>query len=368
MDNNNFIFVIGKNDYTLVDTELNVLDVFDVRDKSKKRLMLSKLSYGLNKKFFIESNFLPVVNVDLVKNKLILELDNESSNVFRTIDNKVINLLGDLLENNSSFDDVEIEGNLTYIPLVSDEKSSSNTLRLCLDSKMTFKYNTSLINLSEVKVGDMFRFLLGIESINLYPNEEICFVRTYCHAGEIYRTNISKLEKRTSINNYKFTTEVENIFTPVVLEDQDISLIQTEIEDFNNRVDTKNNFQIDAIEENDLETDSESDLEQKSNENINSNIFAKSTNDNIINTVNISETNESNETSESRESPELVESSNKQKVDLSSESSSSSSSLSSSSKPKIKPKKTYTKRQPKVVNKPIITETKGKRGRKKKIN
>lgn len=224
-----FIFVIGKTNSSIIEENLKIDDVYDVRDRTHKRLILSKLMLN-NNKLLIESNFLKVIDIDLKKNKLILELDEETDKLFRTLDNKSIELLGSLLEDDK-MNNIEIvmDGDLTFVPLVSDD-NSSNILRLCLDNKTTLKFNKNDISLDQVKVGDMFRFLNEIESINLYPSELICHTKQYCHMGEIYRTNIHKLNKRTSINNYTFSTDVENIFKKVVLEDQDISLIKTEKE------------------------------------------------------------------------------------------------------------------------------------------
>jgi len=70
MENDNYIFVIGKNDISAISNGLSISDVFDVRDRLKKRLVLSKLSFSSNNKFFVESNFLRVVNIDLAKNKM----------------------------------------------------------------------------------------------------------------------------------------------------------------------------------------------------------------------------------------------------------------------------------------------------------
>ena len=97
MEHNNYIFVIGKNEVNTISTGLTISDVFDVRDRSKKRLILSKIAFQSNYKFFIESNFLKVLNVDQGKNKIILELDENSNKIFRLIDNKAMDLLGAVL-------------------------------------------------------------------------------------------------------------------------------------------------------------------------------------------------------------------------------------------------------------------------------
>lgn len=230
------IYVIGgKDDFANILNNLDITDVFDVRDRTKKRLVLSKLAIN-NSKLLIESNFLKVVSVDSNKNKVILELDSESEKVFKMLDNKVIESLGELLtdDTNEKMNDIELNmvGDLTYVPLVSDDNKSNNTFRLCLDSKTTLKYNKNTVTLDTVKVDDMFRFLIEIESINLYPNELLCHIKPYCHMGEIYRTNTYKLNKRTPINNYTFSTDVESVFQKVVLDDQDISLIKTEVEPY----------------------------------------------------------------------------------------------------------------------------------------
>jgi hypothetical protein len=252
METDNYIFVIGKNDANTL-SELCISDVFDVRDRNKKRLILSKLLYNSTCKFFVESNFLKVLSVDNTKNKLILDLDEESNKLFRMLDNKAIDLLGDLLNNNLKTENIEVnlEGNLTYIPLVSDDKNNINTLRLCLDTKTTIMFNKNLIDFNNIKVGDMFRFLIGVESINLYSDESICFLRTFCHTAEIYRSNIDKLTKRVPINNYVFSTDVDNVFQKVVLDDQDISLIKTEVENENTFVNNNSINNLNVIPEND---------------------------------------------------------------------------------------------------------------------
>jgi len=255
-----FIFVIGKTNSSVIEENLKIDDVYDVRDRTHKRLILSKLMLN-NNKLLVESNFLKVIDIDLKKNKLILELDEETDKLFRTLDNKCIELLGSLLEDDK-MNNIEIvmDGDLTFVPLVSDD-NSSNILRLCLDNKTTLKFNKNDISLDQVKVGDMFRFLTEIESINLYPSELICHTKQYCHMGEIYRTNIHKLNKRTSINDYRFSTDAENIFKKVVLEDQDISLIKTEKEPDNQQ----KHFIVskeDKLTEDELTEDSLSDVKE----------------------------------------------------------------------------------------------------------
>jgi hypothetical protein len=227
------IFVIGTdNNFNETIENLNITDIFDVRDRTRKRLILSRLATN-EKKLLIESKFLKVVGIDNIKNKIIIELDNETENIFRQIDNKVIDLLGGLLdEDNTKMENVELnlENELTYVPLVSDDEKTKNTFRLCLDSKTVLKYKKNTINLQQIKIGDMFRFLIELESINLYPNELLCHIRLYCHIGEIYRTNTVNLNSRKHINDYTFSTDVENVFNKIVLEDQDINLIKTEKE------------------------------------------------------------------------------------------------------------------------------------------
>lgn len=271
----NQIYVInGNNDLTNILNNLTITDVFDVRDRTQKRLVLSKLMIN-NSKLLIESNFLKVVSIDINKHKIILELDSESEKIFRLLDNKVIDLLGDLLLGNSNnkINDIELNmnGDLTYVPLVSDDNKINNTFRLCLDAKTTLKYNKNIVGIENIKVDDMIRFLIEIESINLYPNELLCHIKPYCHMGEIYRTNTYKLNKRTLINNYTFSTDVENVFQKVVLDDQDISLIKTEVEpETNINSEHENNIQMDYISEKSRDCE-ESEETEKIEENINEN-------------------------------------------------------------------------------------------------
>lgn len=288
-----FIFVIGKTNSSVIEENLKIDDVYDVRDRTHKRLILSKLMLN-NNKLLVESNFLKVIDIDLKKNKLILELDEETDKLFRTLDNKCIELLGSLLEDDK-MNNIEIvmDGDLTFVPLVSDD-NSSNILRLCLDNKTTLKFNKNDISLDQVKVGDMFRFLTEIESINLYPSELICHTKQYCHMGEIYRTNIHKLNKRTSINDYTFSTDAENIFKKVVLEDQDISLIKTEKEPDNQQ----KHFIV--SKEDELTEDSLSDVEDSLSDVVETNEVFKSE------TSNLDINNQNNLASSSSEESEKI--------------------------------------------------------------
>lgn len=322
MDNkDNYIFVIGKTNSSIIAEQLNIEDVYDVRDRLHKRLILSKLLFN-NSKLLIESNFLKIIDIDIKKNKLILELDEETDKIFRSLDNKSIELLGELLEDEKIENmEIEMNGDLTFVPLVSDD-NSSKVLRLCLDTKTTLKYNKNNITLDQIKVGDMFRFLIEIESINLYPSELICHIKQYCHMGEIYRTNVHKLNKRSTINEYKFSTDVENIFKKVVLEDQDISLIKTEkepdfkINEMNNSKDEssnesecdsltdnnsseeeklQNNFiQNEKLSENDIINNDIIEQSFMNHENINNTIYEQE-NNNIEPNINLESNNNSNE-------------------------------------------------------------------------
>ena len=365
MENDNYIFVIGKNDLNTISTGLTISDVFDVRDRSKKRLILSKLSFESNYKFFIESNFLKVLNVDLGKNKIILELDEISNKIFRSVDNKAIELLGDLLENNVKLEniDIDLEGDLTYIPMVSDNKNNADTLRLCLDTKTTLMYNKNIIDLNQIKVGDMFRFLVGLESINLYSSESICFIRTYCHTGEIYRTNIDKLTKRTPMNNYIFSTDVENVFQKVILDDQDISLIKTEVE--NNFSDKEIIKEISINNDSNMLNAISETEEQISNSSTSSNSnFSNDRHKNIFSkqhTVNNNNSNDESSKNSHQEREEQEEQEEQEQLNL-------------AVNINNKPKRTYTRKNQtnkktleNNTKKTINTSTISKRGRKKNL-
>jgi hypothetical protein len=299
----NYIYVIGSNDdFANMLCDLHITDVFDVRDRTQKRLVMSKLAIN-NSKLLIESNFLKVISIDTGKNKVILELDSESDRVFKMLDNRIIELFGELLsdDSNDKMNHVELnmEGELTYVPLISDDTKLSNTLRLCLDTKTTLKYNKNTISIDNVKVGDMFRFLIEIESINLYPGELLCHIRPYCHMGEIYRTNTYKLNKRVPINNYIFSTDVEKVFQTVVLDDQDINLIKTEVEpDIYIETETKTETETLVKHENNIQTtlDNFSEKSEK-NEEIEKNeekahLTINNTNDNVSEVSKPSDVNE----------------------------------------------------------------------------
>ena len=72
---NKHIVVVGKEDtkeeYNNFD-KLNFLSVYDVKDKSKKRLVYAKLNYEGNR-LLVETDYLNLIEVDLSKNYFIDE-------------------------------------------------------------------------------------------------------------------------------------------------------------------------------------------------------------------------------------------------------------------------------------------------------
>ncbi|AYV80032.1 MAG: hypothetical protein Gaeavirus6_7 [Gaeavirus sp.] len=243
----NYYFIAGKDNLENI-SKLEISDVFDVKDKTGRRLILSKLQYN-NAKFYIETNFLKVLSIDVPKNRIILELDQYTENLLSTIDDKCINLISELFDDNDKLRNIEIniESELSFRTLVQSQaqaqaqeksfqvqvqvQSQSKTTKLYIDLDTNIILNNDNININSIKPNDMLRTLIGIESINLYPAESVCFTRTYCHMAEIYRSNLIKLEKRININNYSFSSDIKSIFKEeIILEDQSFDFTKTEVE------------------------------------------------------------------------------------------------------------------------------------------
>ncbi len=232
---NKHIIVIGKEDSNYNNFEkLNYISVYDVKDKSKKRLIYAKLNYEDNR-LLIETDYLNLLEVDLSKNYFKVELNETTRDLLENIDNRGVELMDNLLNCNEEVKEMnlDINGEFSYITLkkVDNQQNSYLRVRLCENSKVYL--NNKEINKDEIdnlklETGDMIRFLLEIDSINIYPQENICGLKNFCLFIDIKKKIDETIFTRTKIDNYKFSNNKLNN-NKIILEDYDLSYLRTDV-------------------------------------------------------------------------------------------------------------------------------------------
>ncbi len=261
---NKHIIVIGKEDSNYNNFEkLNYISVYDVKDKSKKRLIYAKLNYEDNR-LLIETDYLNLLEVDLSKNYFKVELNETTRDLLENIDNRGVELMDNLLNCNEEVKEMnlDINGEFSYITLkkVDSQQNSYLRVRLCENSKVYL--NNKEINKDEIDnlkldTGDMIRFLLEIDSINIYPQENICGLKNFCLFIDIKKKIDETIFTRTKIDNYKFSNNKLNN-NKIILEDYDLSYLRTDVSpksdddnnDNNDNNDNKNKLEDKLEEEN----------------------------------------------------------------------------------------------------------------------
>ena len=205
--------IIGTNEYEY-DTEkfnYNSNNVFELLDKSKKPLFWAQLNYD-NNIFYIETDYLTVLDFNTEMKYIKVELDEKTQNFFEKIDDRGTELLKNLLtdeEYSDLFD--EFEPKLDYSTLIRlDNITNKFYFKIRLDDKIKIIFNKKKISINELynykfSFNDKVRFLLQINSLNLYKNDYKCGIKYFCHNIEV-NTPIDVSQFKRPINdNYKFT-------------------------------------------------------------------------------------------------------------------------------------------------------------------
>jgi hypothetical protein len=226
--------IIGTNENDYESEKLNYVsnNVFELLDKSKKPLFWAQLSYD-NNNFYIETDYLTILDFNLEMKYIKVELDEKTLNLFNKIDDRSIELLDNLISN-EEFSDLfdEIEGQLDYSTLAKINITNNKYfLKIRLDDKIKISLNKKKSNINELynhkfSSEDKLRLLLEINSLNLYKNDYKCGLKYYSHNIEI-NTPINASQFKRSINdNYKFTPSKIN---DIIVEELECDLGATEV-------------------------------------------------------------------------------------------------------------------------------------------
>jgi hypothetical protein len=257
--------IIGTNDHEYGPEKFNYNsnNVFELLDKSKKPLFWAQLDYN-NNIFYIETDYLTVLDFNPEMKYIKVELDEKTQNFFDKIDDRGTELLKNLLtdeEYSDLFD--EFEPKLDYSTLIRlDSTTNKFYFKIRLDDKIKINLNKKKISLTDLCIhkfstNDKIRFLLQINSLNLYKNDYKCGIKYFCHNIEINTPIDISQFKRPINDNYKFTPSKIN---QPIAEDLEYEYGATEVspkeENINNEV---NNNEENNNEENENNTQTTTD-------------------------------------------------------------------------------------------------------------
>jgi hypothetical protein len=229
----NVSLVVGENENEFDPEKFNHnKNVFELLDKTKKPLFWAQLCYD-NNIFYIETDYLSVLDFNPEMKYIKVELDEKTKNLFENIDDRGIVILKNLLssdELSDLFD--EIDSNINHSTLTKlDSNTNKYYTKIRLDDKIKINLNKKKINMTDLNnlkftSEDKIRLLLEINSLNLYKNDNICGIKFFCHNIEITTPIDVSQFKRPVNNNYKFTpSKVNNI----IVEDLECDYGATEV-------------------------------------------------------------------------------------------------------------------------------------------
>jgi hypothetical protein len=231
---NTSTLIIGTNDHEYRPEKFNYNsnNVFELLDKSKKPLFWAQLGYN-NNTFYIETDYLTVFDFNSDMKYIKVELDEKTKSLFDRIDDRGVELLNNLISNDDLYDLFdEIDGNIDYSTLIKlDNQTRKYYFKIRLDDKIKINFNkkkTSITELSQHKFlsEDKIRFLLEINSLNLYKNDNKCGIKYFCHNIEVSTPIDTSQFKRPVNDNYKFTPSKIN---DIIVEDLECEYGATEV-------------------------------------------------------------------------------------------------------------------------------------------
>jgi hypothetical protein len=212
--NNNFFFIPNKTNINEID-KLSYNNIYNVKDKSEKLLIYTPINYE-NMDFYIETGYLKIVEID--NNKISLKLDKITSQIFDKLDDVSINLIGQISQ---EYKDL-LNDNIQYLPL-----NDNDILKIKIDNNTNLKSNNKKINLNEIKINYHSRIIIRIGSLNIFPNDDLCHNRIYVNIVDCKKINNNDFDNKKYIIDYTFSSNENDIFKNIVLDNQDFDVMPT---------------------------------------------------------------------------------------------------------------------------------------------
>ena len=291
--NDNYFFISNKTNLDDIDN-LHYNNTYNIHDSLNKQLIFAPLAFD-NKNFFIETDYLKIIGID--KNKIIAKMNLNMINVFDKLDNKLVDLIGNICENYTNI----LNENIQYIA-INDENIlkvgvTNDTNVIINNTKSTLSEMVKLINLSNDTTEIYMRSVIRISSINIYPNEDLCHGRIYLSLLDIKNVNVKDFNNNIVIKNYTFTSNENDIYQNLVYNDSDLNITSINNNENLKKESIKNiskNTINDNNNDNDNDNDNEYNNDNDNDNNNNSNNDNESNNDNDNNSNNDSNNNSNN--------------------------------------------------------------------------
>jgi len=209
--NNNFFYIPNKTNIDEIQ-KLSYNNTYNIIDNSSERLIYAPLNYDINKYFFIETTFLKVKSFK--NNILIVEIDNKTCEIFDKIDDISVNLISNITDTYSSTFN---SNDISYIP-------ATNETTLGIHLSLTVTNNTNAIignkhvdnQQININKNDYARIVIHVNSINVYPNKNLCHTKLFVKLLDIKKINLEDFNDNIAIKDYVFSSNDDEIYKNVI--------------------------------------------------------------------------------------------------------------------------------------------------------
>jgi hypothetical protein len=228
------IFVINRDDPTKIN-DIDIIDAYEVKDKKLRRFIYAPLcgvtsptplhTESSKRKFYIETNAMKVTQVNVQSNYIMVSPNDVAKQIFNKLDDKTLELLQILCNEHVDFMNVsENSDDLDFIPIVEPD---TNYIKIKFDKESEIKCKGKDITINDVAEGDTVKMLIFVESINVYPDENVAYNRLHIAFTDVTKEMVK--HKREKLSNHVFHSSAEDsCMDDVIMDDYDMSYIHTE--------------------------------------------------------------------------------------------------------------------------------------------
>ena len=217
-------------------TKLKINEYCPIQDNSNNKLIINKLTLN-ESKLYLETGYLKVIDVQSNLSKLYVELPKSHIDFFNNLDDLCIGLLENLINGESELDITELTEclnfeyqNIQYKNILDD---GSNVLKINIFPNTTIKHNSNVLNINDIKPGDLICLVMGLDYVSLLVNTDSLVARTklYSYFIQMHKQHIYNPEPREIIQSWNFSSrpKTENIFLKTNITETDNIDVKTEI-------------------------------------------------------------------------------------------------------------------------------------------
>ena len=190
-------------------------------DDNDNKLLISKLNIDEtdHKKIYIETDYLKVKQVDIEKNKIIVEVSEGCKNLFNSIDEKCKTLLEELINSDRELGTWDIEWDsekIDFITLINEETSTGEygDMKLTINNNTVIKNLSNKISIEDIAENDTIAIVYSLDYISFLLDTMQARTKLFTYYIKVIKQNKYIKEERIIIDDWNFTAKqnLSNIF------------------------------------------------------------------------------------------------------------------------------------------------------------